>query len=451
MLDWEEENPNPCFISSSSIIMNKHKSCNIMGGTLSPAARIKLSMTPKVAAVASDDIVSTSNQNKADSSDVEDGNQSKMDNGEGQNTISTSTQAGRKNNLSLWLFLFFMLVFIVVGLSVGLTRRNQTQQKDASITISNVNINIFDKALALLESTPLQTKDVSGETISYREYNAGEGKQPHTLVFVPGFMADDTLASILAALPEFRDHRIIAVNPPGWHGSTMNNPVESHTSNADIIVELLEVLGVSQAMVMGISTGGGIAFYMAQRHPDKIKAAFLMHSIPLGGLRYITVTGELVPIVDLDQVKESMMFPTDDPDFVYELFKSMSTNQKGFLPRNHKLTEYMIKAAQNMPGKDAIAVVNTKFNVTPIKTIFGPPSDALSTLKSKVVVIHGSEDFISPWLIVEPVTRLAIIEQWAPLGKLSLYDDGAGHTSLIDKPRVFAKVYRRALEEQILL
>jgi len=145
------------------------------------------------------------------------------------------------------------------------------------------------------------------------------------------------------------------------------------------------------------------------------------------------------------------MFPTDDPDFVYELFKSMSTNQKGFLPRNHKLTEYMIKAAQDMPGKDDIAVVNTKFNVTPIKTIFGPPSDALSALKSKVVVIHGSEDFIVPWLIVEPVTRLAIIEQWAPLGKLSLYDDGAGHTSLIDKPRVFAKVYRRALEEQILL
>ncbi|KAK1741102.1 hypothetical protein QTG54_008354 [Skeletonema marinoi] len=173
--------------------MTNNKSYN-MGGKLSQAAQIKLSMTPKVAAVASDDIVSTSNQNKADSGDVEDGNQSKMDCGEGQNTISTSTQAGRKNNLSLWLFLFFMLVFIVVGLSVGLTRRNQTQQKGASITISNDNMNIFDKAVALLESTPLQTKDVSGETISYREYN-GEGKQPHTLVFVPGFMTDDTLAS----------------------------------------------------------------------------------------------------------------------------------------------------------------------------------------------------------------------------------------------------------------
>jgi len=112
-------------------------------------------------------------------------------------------------------------------------------------------------------------------------------------------MSDDTVASILPALPEFHDRHIIAVNPPGWHGSTMNNPVESHASNADLIMKLLQVLGVSQAMVMGYSTGGAIAFSMAQRHPDKIKAAFLMHSIPLSGLRFITMKGDLIPLVDL--------------------------------------------------------------------------------------------------------------------------------------------------------
>ncbi|KAL7493410.1 hypothetical protein ACHAWT_002438 [Skeletonema menzelii] len=236
-----------------------------------------------------------------------------------------------------------------------------------------------------------------------------------------GFMCDDTLTSILPALPEFRDHHIIAINPPGWNGSTLNNPVESHASNADIIMEFLQVLGVAQTMVMGFSTGGGIAFYMAQRHPEKIKAAFLTHSIPISGLRYVTVTGELVPLKDLDQVRASTMFPTDDPDMVYDLFKSMSSNQEGFVPKNHKLAEYMIKAAQNMPVQSCC-------------------------------IIHGSEaeDFIVPWQIVEPVTKLAIIEQWAPLGMLSLYDDASGHTSLIDKPRALASVYRRALEEQIL-
>jgi pimeloyl-ACP methyl ester carboxylesterase len=409
----------------------------------------------KVVAVARDDVGSSvSDQKQASTNDEEVGNQSKTEDtsGEGQSRwAALSSRACRKNNTPLWMFLFFVLLIIIVGLSVGLTRRNQNQQQQEEVpsTVANENLNIFDDALALLESTPLQTKDVSGETISYREYN--KGKQPHTLVVLPGFMCDDTLTSILPALPEFHDHHIIAVNPPGWHGSTMNNPVESHASNADIIMELLQVLGVSQAMAMGFSTGGGIAFYMAQRHPDKIKAAFLVHSIPLSGLRYITMTGDLVPLIDLDEMKASMMFPTDDPDIVYELFKSMSTNKEGFLPRNHKLVDYMIKAAQDMPGKVDVAVVNAKFNVCPIKTRFGPPSDELSTLESRVVVIHGSEDFIVPWEIVEPVTRLAIIEQWAPQGMLSLYDDGAGHLSAIDKPRVLAKVYRRALEEQILV
>ena len=129
----------------------------------------------------------------------------------------------------------------------------------------------------------------------------------------------------------------------------------------------------------------------------------------------------------------------------------MSSSQEGFVPRNHKLAKYMIQAAKNMPGKTDVAVVNAKFNVTPIKTTLSPSSDAMRTLKSKVVVIHGSEDFIVPWQIVEPVTRLAIIEQWAPPGILSLYDAVTGHTSLIDEPHLLARTYRRALEEQILL
>ena len=67
------------------------------------------------------------------------------------------------------------------------------------------NMQIYDRALELLEATPLQLRDVpSGETLSFREYNAG---QEHVLVVLPGFMADDAMAAILAALPQMKDHR----------------------------------------------------------------------------------------------------------------------------------------------------------------------------------------------------------------------------------------------------
>jgi len=55
------------------------------------------------------------------------------------------------------------------------------------------NLEIFDKAAAIVEANPRKYEELpSGETISYREYNAG---QPNILVMLPGFMADDTMSS----------------------------------------------------------------------------------------------------------------------------------------------------------------------------------------------------------------------------------------------------------------
>ena len=156
----------------------------------------------------------------------------------------------------------------------------------------------------------------------------------------------------------------------------------------------------------------------------------------------------------------------------------MSAKPNHFIPKDHKLNQYFARAALNMPGSSEAGVANASFNVTPIKTRFASPSDALSTLESKVIVIHGSKDTISPWQIVEvsiillpfigicidvsvthsliyfvqPLTRLAIAEQWAPTGKLSFYNDHEGHMSLIDSPYVLAKAYRKAaVEERVLV
>lgn len=89
------------------------------------------------------------------------------------------------------------------------------------------------------------------------------------------------------------------------------------------------------------------------------------------------------------------------------------------------------------------------FNVTPIKTPFANPSNAMSTLKSKVIVIHGCKDNLCDAEQVELVTKLAIKEKWAPPGMLSFYDNGEGHLSLLDSPAILASTYRKAFEEQV--
>ena len=89
------------------------------------------------------------------------------------------------------------------------------------------------------------------------------------------------------------------------------------------------------------------------------------------------------------------------------------------------------------------------FNVSPIKTPYAEPSDALSTLKSKIIVIHGDKDFGVDAEQVKFLTKLAINENWAPPGLLSYYDDGEGHFPFYDNPSTLGTIYRQAFEEQV--
>lgn len=313
------------------------------------------------------------------------------------------------------------------------------------------NLEIFDKAAAIVEANPRKYEELpSGETISYREYNAG---QPNILVMLPGFMADDTMSSIFAALPEFQDHHIIAVNPRGWYGSTMNTPIDNHEDNADEIMELLKILGIEKAMVGGYSTGGGIAFYMAKKYPETISTAFLMHSIPLHGMKppFLDENGNPVGIQEsVEQMDAMFSDPADFVDTMFETLKAELLNPEGFPPSDHKISEYWTEAAINMPGKLEAMTANIEFNVTPIKTHHAEPSTDLQGLKSKVIVIHSQRDKTVPGEAVEYVTKLAIADEWAPPGKLSYYDDGGSHMIVLENPRAFASVYRKALEEQVL-
>ena len=94
--------------------------------------------------------------------------------------------------------------------------------------------------------------------------------------------------------------------------------------------------------------------------------------------------------------------------------------------------------------------MHSNFNATPIRSFNAEPSTALSTLKSKVIVIHSRHDTVVPGEQVELVTKLAIAEKWAPSGKLSFYDSGQGHMHILDNPVEFAEMYWIVFEEQLV-
>ena len=216
------------------------------------------------------------------------------------NKIPLGPSERRLKSRYLWIsFIIMMFGMAIVGLSFGLLLNKDDTKKiteeseliagedadaaseedSAEATLSpylEINKKIFDAAVELVQRTPRQYLDMPnyGETLSYREYNIG---QPFDLAMLPGLGGDDTWTALLAVLPEFQDHHIISINPVGWYGSTMNTPITNHADHADMIMDLLDsILPTPEkpVMAMGYSTGGGIAFYLALKYPERIH----MHS-----------------------------------------------------------------------------------------------------------------------------------------------------------------------------
>lgn len=138
----------------------------------------------------------------SDGADVERNNLERAEDKSKKNTVST-----KKLFILLYIFDAIVVLALIIGLWIGITCHNKkdtTTPPTTTEAVANPNLKIYDEALALLEATPLQTKQVSsGEILAYREYHVG---QPHTLVVLPGFMADDSMTSIWAVLPELQDH-----------------------------------------------------------------------------------------------------------------------------------------------------------------------------------------------------------------------------------------------------
>jgi pimeloyl-ACP methyl ester carboxylesterase len=106
---------------------------------------------------------------------------------------------------------------------------------------------------------------VNGLNMYYEIHGTG---QP--LVLLHGaYMTIDAMGEVVPSLAESR--QVIAVELQG-HGRTadVDRPL-SYEQMADDVAALLRHLGIEEADVFGFSTGGGVAFQLAIRHPEVVR------------------------------------------------------------------------------------------------------------------------------------------------------------------------------------
>jgi pimeloyl-ACP methyl ester carboxylesterase len=129
-------------------------------------------------------------------------------------------------------------------------------------------------------STRARTIDTSHGSIAVEE--SGGGGMPVLLIHGNSFSRGVFRNQLQGPLAE--THRLIAFDLPG-HGQSSNapDPVRTYTlpGCADAAVELLEKLGVTEAVVLGMSLGGHIGIEMVPRFSG-MRGLMIVGSPPVG-------------------------------------------------------------------------------------------------------------------------------------------------------------------------
>src|SRR5438874_1207244 len=106
--------------------------------------------------------------------------------------------------------------------------------------------------------------DVNGVRLYYESHGAG---RPLILLH-GGLGSGEMFEPILPALSE--RHRVITVDLEG-HGRTadIDRPIDARLM-ADDVAALIDHLGLEKPDLVGYSLGGGVAFFTAVYHPQKV-------------------------------------------------------------------------------------------------------------------------------------------------------------------------------------
>src|SRR5438045_7321115 len=122
--------------------------------------------------------------------------------------------------------------------------------------------------------------DVGGVRLYY--YAGGTRGVGEPVVFLHGFPTSGHLWSDVVPLVPV-GHRVVVVDMLGYGRSDrpLGRPVGIR-AHADRVIELMDALGINYACVVGHDIGGGIAQWLAVRHPQRVSRLCLVDSVAFG-------------------------------------------------------------------------------------------------------------------------------------------------------------------------
>ena len=238
----------------------------------------------------------------------------------------------------------------------------------------------------------------------------------------------------LEQLPLFaRDHRVIAVDLPGFGQSEMPAKEISITCYAEAIDELMEELDIETARIVGNSMGGFIGAELAIQHPERVERLVL-----------VAAAGLSIESIRTDR-KKGLRHRAENVVFFSLGHIASRSHQVALRPRlRHALLMLVAAHPAKLPGPLAAQQVlgsgKPGFSDALEAMCRYPLRDRLEKIACPTLIIWGDKD------ILVPVKDAAIFEELIPDSRKIIYKD-TGHVSMMERPERFNSDVKAFLDE----
>lgn len=295
---------------------------------------------------------------------------------------------------------------------------------------------------------PVQYCDLAnGETMAYRSCG---NPQNQTLLLIHGNQSASIFFSHTMQALEAEAH-LVAIDMIGFGDSSYRHPKNTLADFAADVALFMEAMGLTDVIILGWSTGGGVAMELAIGNPAAVRHIILLSSVGMQGYApYHTKNA-------LGAFDGKRLWAPDElareSRFVGPSLHALQTMNRAFLKKSFDLTVYHVRKppeAEYQLYLDAmmqerclldVYCALAAFNITH-EAIGNVPGDGrMDRLRCPVTILHGRQDRV---IRVEEAVKTA--ERLGSRARLIIFEE-AGHALLHDQPEAFYKVLRQVLAQ----
>ncbi len=253
---------------------------------------------------------------------------------------------------------------------------------------------------------------------------AGRGGDASQRQVSPGFGRNGSSGNGTGASPDFGEHRVIAIDLPGFGHSPMPTETITISLYARILDELMGTLGVSAATVVGNSMGGFVSSELAIEFPQRVERLVLVSAAGISTFRHKHVE-RIEPYLRrvAPMVAAYTGWTATRSDWIARR-AGLRNVSLGFVTRHPSRLPAALAAEQirgaGKPGFMQALRANIDY----------PIRERLPEIACPTLIVWGDEDRVIP------VTDASVFEELIPDSRKVIFED-TGHMAMLERPEAF--------------